>query len=186
MSCVSVLDNDTTLVNPVTFAGEHPCTSRVSTHDTTPVAILRLLPTGVWEVRAAGVGGTGFYGVINTGSWIAGTFNPADYEVRFWGVQHDEESRAGSSPCCDLAEDFVDDTPFDSGWLGLGVMREQQIVARHAMATGYCNSMTTYSSAPINVQIRQIANPANSVFGIATLCAEGDVTTLPLPCTPGG
>lgn len=183
MSCVNVLDNDTTLVPP-TFAGEHTCASRTSTHDTTAVAILRFLPTGEWQVRAAGVGGSGFVGVLASGSWITGVFNPADYEIRFQGVQHDEETWALSSPSCG-AGDFADDTPFDSGWLGMGVTREQQVIARHAYAAGYCNSMQTHSSAPINVQIRQIANPANSVSGVATLCAEGDATTAEPPSLPG-
>jgi hypothetical protein len=183
MSCVNVIDNDTTLL--ATFPGEYDCASRTSTHDTTAVAILRFLPTGVWEVRAAGSGGTGFVGVIATGNWITGTFNPADYEVRFSGVQHDEETTALSSPCCGLGGDFTDDTPFDSGWLGMGLTREQQIVARHAYSAGACNSMQTISTAPINVQIRNIANPANNVSGVATLCAQGDATTTAPPCLPG-
>jgi hypothetical protein len=183
MSCVTVLDNDTTLL--ATFPGEYACSSRTSTHDTTAVASLRFLPSGAWEVRASGAGGTGFVGVIDSGIWISGVFNPADYEVRFSGVQHDEETTALSSPCCGLGGDFTDDTPFDSGWQTLSVMREQQVVARHAYSAGACNSMQTSSTAPINVQIRQIANPANSVSGIATLCAEGDATTSAPPCLPG-
>ena len=99
MSCVNVLDNDTTLVPP-TFTGDFPCAeAAVPTCNSggylktaSANSSLTFFSDGTWVVSGYGGGfancgnSTGSpNGVIASGEWITGAFNPADYEIRITG-----------------------------------------------------------------------------------------------------
>ena len=101
MSCVNVLDNDTTLVPP-TFTGDHPCVvvavptcnSGGAMKSASASSVMSFNPDGTWQVYGSGGGSASCgntsaapSGVLASGNWITGTFNPAEYEIRFTGQQ---------------------------------------------------------------------------------------------------
>lgn len=188
MSCVNVLDNDTTLVPP-TFGGAHPCVvATVPTCDSggymknaSASSTLSFLPNGTWQVSGNG-GGTSRCGtttaapsgVLASGNWITGTFNPAEYEIRFTGQQrfeYDTANPVGALSGCPNPPDPIGYDPlYDSGWLSLASL---QSVASAGSAD--CGQVCVISVAAIKtftVQIRQISNPANTVTGSGSICAR--------------
>lgn len=187
MSCVNVLDNDTTLVPP-TFTGVHPCAhgegpecdnpSRISYASANSSLVFN--PDGTWVVTgygsgtgACGAGTGGPNGVIASGNWITGSFNPADFEIRITGQKRYEyNTRPPSGPFsgCPNPEDPIGyDPPFDNGW-------QPATSAPNVTAVMNINStqvcvITVNAVTEFTVQIRQISNPANSVTGTGSICA---------------
>lgn len=186
MSCANVLDNDTTLVTPG-FTGDHPCVvvavptcnSGGSMKSASAGSTLSFLPDGTWQVFGGGGGSANCgstaaapSGVIASGNWITGTFNPADYEIRITGQQRFEYNTAppvGALSGCPNPEDPIGyDPPYDTGWLSLA---SPQSIGSTANAN--CGQVCVISVSAIKtftVQIRQIANPANTVVGSGSIC----------------
>lgn len=187
MSCVNILDNDTTLVTP-TFTGAHPCVvaqvplcnSGGFTKSANANSQLTFYPDGTWNVTGAGGGfancgntSAAPSGVLASGVWIAGTFSPSDFEIRFTGQQRYEYDTAppvGALSGCPNPQDPIGyDPPYDTGWLSLSA---PQGIASPASTN--CGQVCVISVDAINaftVQIRQISNPANAVSGTGSLCA---------------
>lgn len=193
MSCVNILDNDTTLVTP-TFTGAHPCTvAQVPNCDAggylktgQASANLQFHPDGTWRVTGGGGGGANCggtvaspSGVLASGSWITGAFTPSDFEVRFTGTQryeYDTVPPVGAFSSCPNPEDPIGyDPPYDSGWLPLTAIR--QIESTISINNTYVciNSVTAINA--FNVQLRQISNNANAVNGSGSICAQVIQTT---------
>lgn len=208
MSCVNILDNDTTLVPP-TFGGAHSCmlvgppTAGCGGYyhsDSAKVAIV-FNPDGTWNLTHAGhirtvtiSGGTcetvypATQGIAASGVWIAGAFNPADYEMRAYGTEKATftgwpAGRFGSSDICEGTMTPPHTPPivatpwgvgsFDTGWLGLGTNRETQI-GRSRNYAGGTISCVEYEEWEQNftIELRQISNHANVVTATGKICFQ--------------
>lgn len=188
MSCVNVLDNDTTLVPP-TFTGAHPCAfgegplcndpGRISYASAN--SVLTFNPDGTWTVTGygsgtgnCGAGSGGPNGVIASGNWITGTFNPAEYQIRITGqkrYEYDTRAPVGPFAGCPNPEDPIGyDPAFDNGWLPLsspvGIS-----AAMNINSTQVC-VISVMAITEFAVTIRKISNPANQVNGSGSICAE--------------
>ena len=188
MSCVNVLDNDTTLVPP-TFTGDHPCVvvavptcnSGGAMKSASASSVMSFNPDGTWQVYGSGGGSASCgttsaapSGVLASGNWITGTFNPAEYEIRFTGQQrfeYDTATPSGPLSGCPNPPDPIGyDPPYDSGWLSLA--SPQSI---NSAANANCGQVCVISVSAIKtftVQIRRISNPANSVTGSGSICGR--------------
>lgn len=183
MSCVNILDNDTTLLPP-NFTGVLPCAYAVSewhlnTDSTTwATQTLRFKPDGTWE-KVNHADNPVSTTVVETGAWIAGAFNPADYQIRITGVKHTAiySWPAGQWGGSDICAGFLGvpplisyDPPYDTGWLPLNSPRVEATgigLMGSEICMRYVDVIDEYT-----VQIRQISNPANTVTGSGSLCAR--------------
>lgn len=175
MSCVSILDNDSTLVSPPSFAQNFDCAIRSYTHNAGARSTLNFLPNGTWTLGNEVLFPNLF---VATGSWHVGVpANPADFEIRFTGTVHKIIETQGNNPTpgmeCNELPYQETYTPEDSGWQPLNVARAEFITAS-AIATGRCGQQDTYVDFPFTIQIRQISNNSNAVSGSGTLCAEAN------------
>lgn len=187
MSCVNVLDNDTTLVPP-TFTGAFACAQgAVPTCNAggylktgTASSSLSFLPDGTWNVNGYGGGfancgsGTGSpNGPIASGQWITGSFNPADFEIRITGqkrYEYDTQAPTGPFSGCPNPQDPIGyDPPFDDGWLPLSAGHSISAVT-NVNNTQVC-ILSIKAVTEFTVQIRQISNHANTVTGSGSICA---------------
>lgn len=171
MSCANILDNDTTLVAPPTFAQGFECHVRASNHDAAAGAALRFLPNGTWTLSHGG----GLNLLMETGNWhIGAPSNPGDYEVRITGLRDTVFTRTpglGSSDEC--TGSYVNDgVAFDTGWVTLSSTALASVNA-YAQANVSCNENMTETLA-FTATIRQISNPSNNVTGSGSICAEAD------------
>ena len=174
MSCVNILDNDTTLVSPPTFAQDFECQIRLATHNAGARVTLTFLPNGTWTLtHLAGSGSI----VEQTGSWYIGVPpNPGLYEIRITGLRDTVDTRwphvanPGEEPCLGSYANYG--VPFDTGWVALS-SSVAALAQASAMSNTFCNENMTESLA-FTVTIRQASNHGNSVTGSGTLCAEAD------------
>lgn len=175
MSCVNILDNDNTLVNPPTYAQDFECAVRLYTHNAGARSFINFLPDGTWTVRnemqAPSI-------LIASGSWHVGVpANPADFEIRFTGNVRKVTETQGTNPNpgmeCEEIPYQETNTAKDSGWLQLNMAREEFITAT-ALSTGRCGEQNQQVTYTFTIQIRQMSNNSNSVTGNGTLCAEAD------------
>lgn len=207
MSCVNILDNDTTLLPP-TFGGARACmhvgppTASCGAYygsDSASVA-LTFKPDGTWElaqdgsIRTLTINGATCQtvypsqrGVIATGQWITGTFNPADYEIRIYGTFETvftgwPSNRWGGSDICQSGSYAPPHDPplvvspwgvgsFDTGWLPMNSPRATQIGRSRSFAGGtvICERYEDREQ-DFTVEIRQISNPANKVAATGSIC----------------
>ena len=206
MSCSNVFDNDTTLVPP-TFGGAHTCllvgpTTAGCTgylgSDAAEVA-LTFNPDGSWKLTHAGhmrvvtiSGGVcqtvypATQGVTETGVWVTGSFNPADFEMRAYGTELATftgwpAGEWGSSDICEGSFTPPNTPPivyapwgtgsFDTGWLGLGTPRATRIgrTRNYAGGTISCAQYEDWTQN-FTVEIRQISNPSNRAVTTGSLC----------------
>lgn len=188
MSCANVFDNDTTLVPP-TFTGSHPCAfgEGPECNDAGNIAYasanssLTFNPDGTWVVNGygngsgnCGPGSGGPNGVIASGNWITGTFNPADFEIRITGqkrYEYDTRPPAGAFSGCPNPQDPIGYDPlFDNGWQP-ATSGPSVLAAMNINSTQVC-VISVMAVTEFTVQIRQISNPANTVTGSGSVCAE--------------
>ena len=187
MSCVNILDNDTTLLPPG-FALAHPCVvasvpncGTQSTKSASAQSTLVFKPDGTWQVTGAGAGyascgntAASPTGVLASGNWITGAFSPSDFEIRFTGTQryeYDTQPPVGIYSGCSNPEDPIGyDPPYDTGWMQLSA--QQSIMSSFNINNGQICLISVNAINAFNVQIRQISNPANSVNGAGSLCAR--------------
>ena len=188
MSCVNVLDNDTTLVPP-TFTGAFPCAeAEVPTCNSggylksaSANSTLTFYPDGTWVVTGYGGGmancGTTSgspNGVIASGEWITGAFNPADFEIRVTGqkrYEYNTQNPTGPFSGCPNPQDPIGyDPPFDDGWASLSV--GHAVTAGVNVNSGQVCILSLKAVTEFTVQIRQISNPSNSVTGSGSICAN--------------
>ena len=171
MSCVSVLDNDNTLPAP-TFGQEFSCAFRASNHNASANSRIKFNPDGTWVVTRSPLSGPD-----TTGNWFTGVPPvPADYEIRIVGNTQMIINTSGTMDCTTLPyQEF--NTPFDTGWLPLGVAREH-LVSAFAAADVNCNSQNNTSTSTFTITIRAVANHANNVSASGSICAEADAMTL--------
>ena len=108
--------------------------------------------------------------VLDSGTWVTGTFNPANYEIRAIGTfSYDHDS--GGGPSCQDPDNYYED-PFDSGWVALSSAFPLGV------STNTYKDVTCYWAQDINqftgsVAIRQISNHSNySSIGV-NLCVIG-------------
>lgn len=188
MSCVNVLDNDTTLVPP-SFTGNHPCAQGAGPLCNNPGRIayananstLTFNPDGTWVVTGYG-GGTGECGagtgspngVIASGNWITGAFNPADFEIKITGqkrYEYDTRPPSGPFSGCPNPQDPIGyDPPFDNGWVPASSAPSVQ-AAMSINSTQVC-VISVKAVTEFTVTIRQISNPSNMVVGSGSVCAN--------------
>lgn len=188
MSCVNILDNDTTLVPP-TFGGAHPCVvTQVPLCDSggymktaNAQSVLRFYPDGTWQVTGSGIGsascgntGASPTGILASGFWITGAFSPSDFEIRFTGtsrIEYDTATPVGAlSGCPNPPDPIAYDPPYDTGWLP---MSSVQLI--NVYANTDCGQVCVISATaikPFTIQLRQVSNPANAVTGTGSLCAK--------------
>lgn len=187
MSCVNILDNDSSLAAP-TFNVAHPCTtaqvplcdSNGSLKTANANSTLTFRPDGTWTVNGSGNGVSSCgntvaspIGTVANGLWIAGAFSAADFEIRITGQQRYEYNTAtptGALSGCPNPEDPIAyDPAFDTGWMSLST--EKSI---SSIATGRCDHVCVLSTRAVKdfiVQIRQVSRPQNAVNGSGSLCA---------------
>lgn len=170
MSCVNVLDNDTTLLAP-TFGQEFSCAFRASNHNAAANSRIRFNPDGTWIVTRSPLSGPD-----NTGSWHTGApANPGDFQIRFTGNIESIILTSGNMSCMTLPSQ-VFNTPVDSGWLSLATMQEYMVNA-FAASDMNCDSQNMVSTFTFSITIRLAANPANQVTDSGSICAEADAMT---------
>lgn len=164
MSCTTIFDNDSTLVQPPTFAQDFGCAFRASNHDAAATSKLRFNPDGTWSVSRT-------FGVASNGNWHVGVpANPADFEIRITGNVQRITTTSGTVDC--LTPPYQEtNTAVDTGWLPMNIAREEEAWA-YATANIVCDSQDTSTVFTFTVQIRQISNPANTVTGSGSVCAE--------------
>lgn len=167
MSCVNIVDNDSTLVYPPTFAQEFECAFRASNHDASASLRIAFYPDGTWQTRRVPAIGP------NNGRWHVGTpANPADFEIRITGNVNKITTTSGTVDC--MTPPYQEtNTPVDTGWVSLSVMQEY-INYAYATANINCDMQNTVATFNFTITIRQISNPANSVTGSGSTCAEAD------------
>lgn len=170
MSCVNIVDNDSTLVNPATFGQFFPCAARASNHDASATSRIIFNPNGTWQAWRT-------FSAANNGQWhIGAPANPADFEIRFVGNINQITTTSGDPGCSTPAlQEF--NTPVDSGWLTLNVAHEQAITA-YATANAICNMQDTDVTFDFTIYIRQISNNANAVSGSGSICASASAETM--------
>lgn len=186
MSCVNVLDNDSSLAAP-TFTGAQPCTTaQVPTcgggtnKNASANSTLTFHPDGTWTVNGSGGGFAACgstvaspIGVLANGLWIAGSFSPSDFEIRITGTQRFEYNTADPvgalSGCPNPPDPIGYDPPFDTGWMNLSTAKSVS-----SIATTQSQHVCVISVRAVKdyiVQIRQVSNPGNSITGSGSLCA---------------
>lgn len=170
MSCATIIDNDSTLVTPATFAQEFPCAFRASNHDAAANAKIRFNPDGTWQTARVPVD------VAQSGSWhIGAPSNPADFEIRITGNVRTVTTTSGTMDCATPPYQETN-TPIDTGWLSLAVAQEQLAIA-YATANVNCTEQSTNTVLTFTATIRQISRPANAVSDSGSVCAEADAMT---------
>lgn len=172
MSCVNVLDNDSTLVNPPTYGQSFRCAFRGSNHDAASTSRIRFNTDGSWTVtRSTGGGGA------SLGSWHVGApANPGAFEIRFTGNVQEIKNTSGNQDCFTPPVEETND-PVDTGWLSLAVAQEQS-VSTFASANVNCNAQDSEAIYEFVIQIRQISNQANAVSTNGSICAGASALTL--------
>lgn len=167
MSCATIIDNDSTLVTPATFAQEFECAFRASNHDTVANARIRFNPNGTWETSRVPIASQ------QNGSWhIGAPSNPADFEIRFVGNVRKVTITSGTMDC--MTPPYQEtNTAVDTGWLPLNIAREYEATA-YATANVVCDMQNTVATFTFTITIRQISKPANTVTGSGSVCGEAD------------
>lgn len=167
MSCVNIVDNDSTLVYPPTFASEFQCAFRASNHNANANARLTFKPDGTWSTARVPVA------AANNGNWhIGAPSNPSDFEIRFTGNVQSVTTTSGTPDCTTPAYQETN-TPVDTGWLSLATMQEFLATA-FAASNAICDMQNMVTTFNFTVTIRQISKPANTVTGSGSVCAEAD------------
>lgn len=170
MSCTNILDNDSTLLTPPTYGQSFTCHTKVSNHNAAAASRIQFRPDGTWACKNGTAGNL----PNGNGNWYVGIpASPGDYEIRLTGTVVEMTINSGES----CAPSGSSSSPEDSGWVSLNTMFES-VVSAYAYASSFCSDAETDTTLDFVIQIRRIANHADSVTASGSICAEASAIAI--------
>ena len=169
MSCVNIVDNDSTGFSD-SFADNWGCVTHISGRETTVKDKITFYPNGTWSIART----PAMVGDARNGLWmLTPPANPSLYEIRITGTvvvtTTTDHGFPGEPP--PSTDTDVTSYPVDTGYLSLGVPQGVELTS-YALAHLAAPNQGQIAAFDFTVEIRRIANPADNVTASGSFCSS--------------